>query len=169
MYSRGSLVDLLIKSNVSRYAEFKNVSRILTYWHGRVQQVSGVCLSADPSSCRLTRLSSLGALQQSRCVCHASVVCGRKEEVDALSNVLYGRDRGAERWDSCWYRLSAGLSHACWVMQSRIPAPFSLQRSAIFRIPPWPAAWRQPGALYTLLHCDGNWRHTNRGGSCLYA
>lgn len=39
MYSRGSLVDLLIKSNVSRYAEFKNVTRILTYRHGSVEQV----------------------------------------------------------------------------------------------------------------------------------
>lgn len=42
MYSRGSLVDLLIKSNVSRYAEFKNVTRILTYRNGNVEQV-GVC------------------------------------------------------------------------------------------------------------------------------
>ncbi|KAK5858092.1 hypothetical protein PBY51_002261 [Eleginops maclovinus] len=39
MYSRGSLVDLLIKSNVSRYAEFKNVTRILTFRNGRVEQV----------------------------------------------------------------------------------------------------------------------------------
>uniref|UniRef100_A0A3P8WYU8 Rab proteins geranylgeranyltransferase component A n=1 Tax=Cynoglossus semilaevis TaxID=244447 RepID=A0A3P8WYU8_CYNSE len=39
MFSRGSLVDLLIKSNVSRYAEFKNVSRVLTCRERRVQQV----------------------------------------------------------------------------------------------------------------------------------
>lgn len=39
LYSRGSLVNLLIKSNVSRYAEFKNVSRILTYRNGKVEQV----------------------------------------------------------------------------------------------------------------------------------
>ncbi|XP_041864824.1 rab proteins geranylgeranyltransferase component A 1 isoform X2 [Melanotaenia boesemani] len=45
MFSRGSLVDLLIKSNVSRYAEFKNVSRILTYRHGNVEQVP--CSRAD--------------------------------------------------------------------------------------------------------------------------
>uniref|UniRef100_A0A673BSX5 Rab proteins geranylgeranyltransferase component A n=1 Tax=Sphaeramia orbicularis TaxID=375764 RepID=A0A673BSX5_9TELE len=45
MYSRGSLVDLLIKSNVSRYAEFKNVSRILTYRQGKVEQVP--CSRAD--------------------------------------------------------------------------------------------------------------------------
>ncbi|XP_074529250.1 rab proteins geranylgeranyltransferase component A 1 [Halichoeres trimaculatus] len=45
MYSRGSLVDLLIKSNVSRYAEFKNVTRILTYRNGQVEQVP--CSRAD--------------------------------------------------------------------------------------------------------------------------
>uniref|UniRef100_A0AAQ6I9X0 Uncharacterized protein n=1 Tax=Anabas testudineus TaxID=64144 RepID=A0AAQ6I9X0_ANATE len=45
MYSRGSLVDLLIKSNVSRYAEFKNVSRVLTYRHGNIEQVP--CSRAD--------------------------------------------------------------------------------------------------------------------------
>ncbi|XP_035287802.1 rab proteins geranylgeranyltransferase component A 1 isoform X2 [Anguilla anguilla] len=45
LYSRGSLVNLLIKSNVSRYAEFKNVSRILTYRNGKVEQVP--CSRAD--------------------------------------------------------------------------------------------------------------------------
>ncbi|XP_075939442.1 rab proteins geranylgeranyltransferase component A 1 isoform X2 [Anarhichas minor] len=45
LYSRGSLVDLLIKSNVSRYAEFKNVTRILTYRQGQVEQVP--CSRAD--------------------------------------------------------------------------------------------------------------------------
>nr|XP_033801766.1 rab proteins geranylgeranyltransferase component A 1 [Geotrypetes seraphini]XP_033801767.1 rab proteins geranylgeranyltransferase component A 1 [Geotrypetes seraphini] len=45
LYSRGSLIDLLIKSNVSRYAEFKNVTRILTFQNGRVEQVP--CSRAD--------------------------------------------------------------------------------------------------------------------------
>ncbi|KAM6907158.1 rab proteins geranylgeranyltransferase component A 1 [Xenentodon cancila] len=45
MFSRGSLIDLLIKSNVSRYAEFKNVTRILTYRHGNVEPVP--CSRAD--------------------------------------------------------------------------------------------------------------------------
>ncbi|XP_058271604.1 rab proteins geranylgeranyltransferase component A 1 [Hemibagrus wyckioides] len=45
LYSRGLLVDLLIKSNVSRYAEFKNVSCILTYHNGKVEQVP--CSRAD--------------------------------------------------------------------------------------------------------------------------
>lgn len=49
MFSRGSLVDLLIKSNVSRYAEFKNVTRILTYREGKVEQVSGVLSYLRPS------------------------------------------------------------------------------------------------------------------------
>lgn len=51
MFSRGSLVDLLIKSNVSRYAEFKNVTRILTYRHGNVEQVFTDYLCV-PSVCR---------------------------------------------------------------------------------------------------------------------
>ncbi|GCB66559.1 rab proteins geranylgeranyltransferase component A 1 [Scyliorhinus torazame] len=45
LYSRGSLVDLLIKSNVSRYAEFKNITRILTFQGGKLEQVP--CSRAD--------------------------------------------------------------------------------------------------------------------------
>uniref|UniRef100_A0A9J7Y5Z4 Rab proteins geranylgeranyltransferase component A n=1 Tax=Cyprinus carpio carpio TaxID=630221 RepID=A0A9J7Y5Z4_CYPCA len=45
MYSRGALVDLLIKSNVSRYAEFKNIGHILTCRNGKVEQVP--CSRAD--------------------------------------------------------------------------------------------------------------------------
>ncbi|XP_040180977.1 rab proteins geranylgeranyltransferase component A 1 isoform X2 [Rana temporaria] len=45
LYSRGLLIDLLIKSNVSRYTEFKNVTRILTYHKGRIEQVP--CSRAD--------------------------------------------------------------------------------------------------------------------------
>lgn len=39
LYSQGSLIDLLIKSNVSRYAEFKNITRILAFREGTVEQV----------------------------------------------------------------------------------------------------------------------------------
>ncbi|XP_039187679.1 rab proteins geranylgeranyltransferase component A 1 isoform X1 [Crotalus tigris] len=45
LYSRGLLIDLLIKSNVSRYAEFKNVTRILMLKDGRVEEVP--CSRAD--------------------------------------------------------------------------------------------------------------------------
>ncbi|XP_068963840.1 rab proteins geranylgeranyltransferase component A 1 isoform X2 [Petaurus breviceps papuanus] len=45
LYSRGLLIDLLIKSSVSRYAEFKNVTRILGYREGNVLQVP--CSRAD--------------------------------------------------------------------------------------------------------------------------
>lgn len=45
LYSQGLLVDLLIKSNVSRYAEFKNVTRILAFREGKVEQVP--CSRAD--------------------------------------------------------------------------------------------------------------------------
>nr|XP_012803126.2 rab proteins geranylgeranyltransferase component A 2 [Jaculus jaculus] len=45
LYSQGSLIDLLIKSSVSRYAEFKNVTRILAFREGKVEQVP--CSRAD--------------------------------------------------------------------------------------------------------------------------
>ncbi|XP_069749506.1 rab proteins geranylgeranyltransferase component A 1 isoform X2 [Narcine bancroftii] len=45
LYSRGSLVDLLIKSNVSRYAEFKNINRILLFQEEKVELVP--CSRAD--------------------------------------------------------------------------------------------------------------------------
>ncbi|NXT73708.1 RAE1 geranylgeranyltransferase, partial [Zapornia atra] len=45
LYSRGLLIDLLIKSNVSRYAEFKNVTQILAFREGKVEQVP--CSRAD--------------------------------------------------------------------------------------------------------------------------
>uniref|UniRef100_A0A6I8SAM1 Rab proteins geranylgeranyltransferase component A n=1 Tax=Xenopus tropicalis TaxID=8364 RepID=A0A6I8SAM1_XENTR len=45
LYSRGLLIELLIKSNVSRYTEFKNVTRILTYHNGKIEQVP--CSRAD--------------------------------------------------------------------------------------------------------------------------
>ncbi|NXO25343.1 RAE1 geranylgeranyltransferase, partial [Cisticola juncidis] len=45
LYSRGLLIDLLIKSNVSRYAEFKNATRVLAFREGRIEQVP--CSRAD--------------------------------------------------------------------------------------------------------------------------
>ncbi|XP_036774322.2 rab proteins geranylgeranyltransferase component A 2 [Manis pentadactyla] len=45
LYSQGLLIDLLIKSNVSRYTEFKNVTRILAFREGRMEQVP--CSRAD--------------------------------------------------------------------------------------------------------------------------
>ncbi|CAL8281287.1 unnamed protein product [Arctogadus glacialis] len=51
LYSRGALIDLLIKSNVSRYAEFKNVTRILTCRHGNIEQVP--CSRSDVFSSKL--------------------------------------------------------------------------------------------------------------------
>ncbi|XP_064015029.1 rab proteins geranylgeranyltransferase component A 1 [Pogoniulus pusillus] len=45
MFSRGLLIELLIKSNVSRYAEFQNAARILAFREGKVEQVP--CSRAD--------------------------------------------------------------------------------------------------------------------------
>ena len=39
LYSRGAMVDLLIQSNISRYTEFKTVSRVLTVLNGTLEHV----------------------------------------------------------------------------------------------------------------------------------
>ena len=39
LYSRGSMVDLLIQSNISRYTEFKSVTRVLTVLNGMLEHV----------------------------------------------------------------------------------------------------------------------------------
>uniref|UniRef100_A0A1B6CWS9 Rab proteins geranylgeranyltransferase component A n=1 Tax=Clastoptera arizonana TaxID=38151 RepID=A0A1B6CWS9_9HEMI len=45
LFSRGSLVELLISSNIARYAEFRSVSRVLTWLNGRLETVP--CSRAD--------------------------------------------------------------------------------------------------------------------------
>ena len=40
LYCRGSLVELLISSQVSRYLEFRAVSRIVTHMNGMLRDVS---------------------------------------------------------------------------------------------------------------------------------
>ncbi|GIX75544.1 rab proteins geranylgeranyltransferase component A 2 [Caerostris extrusa] len=45
MFSRGSLVELLITSNIARYAEFQCITRILVYTNGHIEQVP--CSRAD--------------------------------------------------------------------------------------------------------------------------
>jgi len=45
LFSRGPLVEALISANISHYAEFKVITRILTYLDGRVEEVP--CSRAD--------------------------------------------------------------------------------------------------------------------------
>lgn len=45
LFARGSLVELLISSNIARYAEFRSVTRVLTWLDGRLQPVP--CSRAD--------------------------------------------------------------------------------------------------------------------------
>ena len=45
LFSRGPLVEALISANISHYAEFKSVTRILTYMDGKVEEVP--CSRAD--------------------------------------------------------------------------------------------------------------------------
>merc|ERR1719266_945037 len=39
LFSRGEMVELLISSNISRYTEFKAVTRVLTLLDGKLEQV----------------------------------------------------------------------------------------------------------------------------------
>ncbi|TRY63063.1 hypothetical protein TCAL_00341 [Tigriopus californicus] len=39
LFSKGSMVELLISSNVSRYTEFKSVTRVLTHLNGKLEHV----------------------------------------------------------------------------------------------------------------------------------
>lgn len=39
LYSRGAMVELLISSNICRYAEFRAVDRVATIWNGRIMTV----------------------------------------------------------------------------------------------------------------------------------
>ncbi|GFV16579.1 rab proteins geranylgeranyltransferase component A 2 [Trichonephila clavipes] len=45
MFARGSLVELLISSNIARYAEYQCITRVLTYINGHIEQVP--CSRAD--------------------------------------------------------------------------------------------------------------------------
>ncbi|KAI0219006.1 Rab proteins geranylgeranyltransferase component A 1 [Lamellibrachia satsuma] len=45
LYCRGSMVELLIKSDIAKYCEFKSVTRVLTLLNGKLQQVP--CSRAD--------------------------------------------------------------------------------------------------------------------------
>lgn len=45
LFARGSLVELLISSNIARYAEFRSVTRVLTWLDGHLQPVP--CSRAD--------------------------------------------------------------------------------------------------------------------------
>uniref|UniRef100_A0ABM0MH96 Rab proteins geranylgeranyltransferase component A 1-like n=1 Tax=Saccoglossus kowalevskii TaxID=10224 RepID=A0ABM0MH96_SACKO len=54
LFSRGSLVELLISSNISRYAEFKCVTSILTYLNDRIEQVP--CSRSDVFSSKFVSM-----------------------------------------------------------------------------------------------------------------
>lgn len=45
LFARGELVELLVSSNISRYAEFRAVSRVATFMEGKLIQVP--CSRAD--------------------------------------------------------------------------------------------------------------------------
>ena len=110
LYSRGSMVELLISSNISRYAEFKACSRVLTVKDGKLEHVPSsrytfVALwqrGSRPS--RVDRTPSLDAIRllkvflsddlyddfwlQGRRVCYQTCFCGRETDLDEVHNIL---------------------------------------------------------------------------------
>ncbi|XP_072040007.1 rab proteins geranylgeranyltransferase component A 2-like isoform X2 [Amphiura filiformis] len=54
MFCRGSMVELLVSSRISRYAEFKAVTRILTHINGQLEQVP--CSRADVFSSKYVNM-----------------------------------------------------------------------------------------------------------------
>jgi len=68
LYARGSLVELLISSNIARYAEFRSVSRVLTYIHGKLEVVP--CSRADVFSTNEISVVEKRMLMKLLTLCH---------------------------------------------------------------------------------------------------
>jgi len=68
LYARGSLVELLISSNIARYAEFRSVSRVLTYINDKLETVP--CSRADVFSTKEISVVEKRMLMQLLTLCH---------------------------------------------------------------------------------------------------
>ncbi|XP_046665799.1 rab proteins geranylgeranyltransferase component A 1 isoform X2 [Homalodisca vitripennis] len=68
LYSRGSLVELLISSNIARYAEFRSVSRVLTYINDKLETVP--CSRADVFSTKEISVVEKRMLMKLLTLCH---------------------------------------------------------------------------------------------------
>lgn len=62
LFARGELVELLISSNIARYAEFRAVSRVATYMDGKLVQVP--CSRSDIFSNKTVSLVEKRLLMQ---------------------------------------------------------------------------------------------------------
>lgn len=68
LYARGSLVELLISSNIARYAEFRSVSRVLTYINNKLETVP--CSRSDVFSTKEISVVEKRLLMQLLTLCH---------------------------------------------------------------------------------------------------
>ncbi|XP_077448757.1 rab proteins geranylgeranyltransferase component A 1 [Stigmatopora argus] len=122
MYARGSLVDLLIKSNVSRYAEFKNVTRILTYRSGAVEQVP--CSRADVFASR-----QLSMVEKRKLMRFLTSCLEEKEEPEAHAGRSYSEFlRERQLGDN----LRHFLLHSIAMATEDTPAPAGLASTRHF-------------------------------------
>ena len=67
LFSRGLMVESLINANISHYAEFKIVSRILTYMNGKIEDVP--CSRSDVFSSELINVLEKRALMRFMTFC----------------------------------------------------------------------------------------------------
>lgn len=73
LFSRGVLVESLISANISHYAEFKVVSRILTFINGRIEEVP--CSRSDVFSSNLINVLEKRALMRFMAFCSTFEQC----------------------------------------------------------------------------------------------
>ena len=80
------MVELLISSNISRYTEFKSVTRVLTLIQDRLEQVRYETVSGSHSS------DDSGAKLQERCVQHQADQRGGEEDSDEVPDSVCSGD-----------------------------------------------------------------------------
>ena len=78
LFSRGLLVEYLISANISHYAEFKIVSRILTYMNGMIEEVP--CSRSDVFSSELINVLEKRALMRFMTFCLTFEDCPEQYE-----------------------------------------------------------------------------------------
>jgi RAB protein geranylgeranyltransferase component A len=78
LFSRGLLVESLISANISHYAEFKIVSRILTYMDGKIEEVP--CSRSDVFGSELINVLEKRALMRFMTFCSTFEDCPEEYE-----------------------------------------------------------------------------------------
>ena len=78
LFSRGLLVESLISANISHYAEFKVVSRILTYMGGKIEEVP--CSRSDVFGSELINVLEKRALMRFMTFCSTFEDCSEQWE-----------------------------------------------------------------------------------------